>query len=171
MTEKKLTEAEIMKEIETLLQIAKFVNSDYVTSPFETRVLVPIVDLINRKNAEIEKLKLLDKMSEDMHFNEEIQHKNKIAKLEREKEELAMSFEKANRFRELDDFEDLQKQLSIFKKLLDKAEVKMEQIRAEAIKEFVEKASDKGFYDMNYGEAVVCCYDLVATAKEMGVEL
>ena len=52
-----MTEAEILKEIETLLQIARFVNSDYVTSPFETKVLIAIQDLINRKNAEIERLK------------------------------------------------------------------------------------------------------------------
>lgn len=49
---KKMTEAEIMKEIETLLQIARFVDSDYVTSSFETKVLIAIQDLINRKNAE-----------------------------------------------------------------------------------------------------------------------
>ena len=54
--EKNLTEAEIMKEIETLLRIAKFVNSDYVTSPFEKKVLIAIQDLINRKNAENERL-------------------------------------------------------------------------------------------------------------------
>lgn len=68
----KLTDSEIVKEFETLIRCANFVNSDYVTSPFEVKYIVSVIDLINRLQAENERLKdenqlLLDKHPANTH--------------------------------------------------------------------------------------------------------
>jgi hypothetical protein len=44
---------------------------------------------------------------------------------------------------------------------------RVKQARAEAITEFMERAKEKAFHDMNDGEAIVCCCDLDQIAKEM----
>ena len=125
MTEKKLTEAEIMKALETISKELADVTEFQLIEPHNVRKISyfckDVIDLINRKNAEIGKL----------------------------------------------NFENLQMLASI--KGLE------ERVRAEAIKEFAERAKKQKYQssDWSHGEHpfVVEEDDIDEIAKEMGVEL
>jgi hypothetical protein len=144
MTENKMTESEIMKALEICSQndTNKHYMMTYHGIPLHI-LFEATLALINRKNAE----------------NEELSYKlgcllctvtgNKMSKCTY----------------------DLKTMKSVANDFLNECcEEAEKEARAEAIKEFMQRANEKAFHDMNDGEAIVCCCDLDQIAKEMGVE-
>ena len=117
----KLTDAEIVKEFETLIQCANFVNSDYVTSPFEVKYIVSAIDLINRQKAEIERLEIYHRENplELALLADELTEKLKTAKAEAYKEFVNkikvhayyIDFPKEHRVVDEDDIDNILKEL------------------------------------------------------------
>ena len=142
--DRKMTEAEIMKEIETLLQIARFVNSDYVTSPFEKKVLIAIQDLINRKNAECKDCGIRTSES--------------IEKLQKQIAEKTA------------DNERLEKAMQVQEIMLDNQDYAIKKARAEAIKEVLQKVEKLKYPNpMTMIGTIIYGEDFDQIAKEMGV--
>lgn len=171
-----MTEAEIMKEIETLLQIAKFVNSDYVTSPFEAKVLIAIQDLINRKNAKIEELQIKNEHLAgfvDVAYKE-IEKNAIIARAEAKAENERLEYTLAGVMHSVDKWLDgdelKQDEVNRAITMREKTLRIVETARAEAIKEFAERVKAEQQYDL-CGDDVVDVNDIDKIAKEMGVEL
>ena len=113
-----------------------------------------VIDLINRQKAEIERLQSVNAdMQESLRLAAEA-NKDMQAEVERYKTY----------------YETMETEIYSFRK--DQAEVKFlkNKIRAEAIKEFAERAKGKAHFSEDFGEAAVSCHDINALVKEMTEE-
>ena len=115
------------------------------------------LDLINRLQANYDALK--DQEEREHQYCKNVCEPNYKAEIE----SLSKAYSKV--FWERDIFaEDMKEEI---KKDCSYLALDIKTIKADAIKEFVERLNDKAFHDMNDGEAIVCCCDIDEIYKEM----
>ena len=135
-----MTESEIMKELQSAIDW--FTEHGRNTNTAICGICERAIDLINRKNAEIDRLKAV----EESHREQNGELRKEVEELEEKAEHLAVFLKEA--YEEIED-----KEITA---------------RAEAIKEVLEKVKEKQYLD---GVYVVDVKDIDQIAKEMGVEL
>lgn len=130
------------------------------------------LDLINRQQAEIERLQSMNQSKLDtIHdLSAEIEDARNGVKSFKGKYESAVKTAKELQtvIKEKDaEIEGLFETLDYRLEKILELEDKLKTAKAEAIKEFAERLEEKAFHDMNDGEAIVCCCDIDDLVKEM----